>query len=114
LPRRSAGSGRRPVRRRAGLQVKGERRGLSPPSFRYTRDGGDKPRRSPPSGASPMPRLAALLAVLATGGFHPRLAAADRPLKVPDGFEVVKVAGPPLVNFPVAADFDEQGRLYVT
>jgi len=33
---------------------------------------------------------------------------------VPDGFEVELVAGPPLVNRPISADFDEQGRLYVT
>src|SRR5438132_8357181 len=35
-------------------------------------------------------------------------------LTVPDGFEVELVAGPPLVNRPISADFDEQGRLYVT
>src|SRR5258706_5566419 len=33
---------------------------------------------------------------------------------VPDGFVVEQVAGPPLVNRPIEADFDEQGRLYVT
>lgn len=33
---------------------------------------------------------------------------------VPDGFVVELVAGPPLVNRPIEADFDEQGRLYVT
>jgi putative membrane-bound dehydrogenase-like protein len=33
---------------------------------------------------------------------------------VPDGFEVELVAGPPLVERPIAADFDDQGRLYVT
>jgi len=33
---------------------------------------------------------------------------------VPDGFEVELIAGPPLVNRPISADFDEQGRLYVT
>ncbi len=32
---------------------------------------------------------------------------------VPDGFEVVRVAGPPLVERPIVADFDEDGRLYV-
>ena len=31
----------------------------------------------------------------------------------PDGFEIELVAGPPLVNRPIMADFDEQGRLYV-
>ncbi len=34
-------------------------------------------------------------------------------LTVPDGFEVELVAGPPMVNRPIMADFDEQGRLYV-
>lgn len=33
---------------------------------------------------------------------------------LPDGFRVEYVAGPPLVNRPVSADFDERGRLYVT
>ncbi len=34
-------------------------------------------------------------------------------MTVPDGFEVELIAGPPLVERPVAADFDDQGRLYV-
>ena len=34
-------------------------------------------------------------------------------LTVPDGFEVVRVAGPPLDERPIVADFDEEGRLYV-
>jgi putative membrane-bound dehydrogenase-like protein len=33
---------------------------------------------------------------------------------LPVGFEIVQVAGPPLVNRPIEADFDEQGRLYVS
>src|SRR5213592_2611044 len=32
---------------------------------------------------------------------------------LPVGFEVELAAGPPLVERPVVADFDEQGRLYV-
>lgn len=32
---------------------------------------------------------------------------------LPPGFEIELVAGPPLVNRPVTADFDEEGRLYV-
>src|SRR5262249_9873629 len=32
---------------------------------------------------------------------------------LPAGFEIELVAGPPLVNRPITADFDEQGRLYV-
>ena len=38
----------------------------------------------------------------------------DQTLTVPDGFEVQQVAGPPLVNRPITADFDEEGRLFVT
>lgn len=34
-------------------------------------------------------------------------------LTVPAGFEVERVAGPPLVDRPIVADFDEEGRLYV-
>jgi hypothetical protein len=34
-------------------------------------------------------------------------------LSVPPGFTVERVAGPPLVNRPIVADFDEEGRLYV-
>src|SRR5215204_4363062 len=40
-------------------------------------------------------------------------AAGDAALTVPDGFELEVVAGPPLVDRPIVADFDEQGRLYV-
>ncbi|MFL5242438.1 MAG: PVC-type heme-binding CxxCH protein [Gemmataceae bacterium] len=32
---------------------------------------------------------------------------------LPAGFEIELVAGPPLVNRPIVADFDEHGRLYV-
>ncbi len=39
---------------------------------------------------------------------------ATHTITVPDGFEVELIAGPPLVERPVSADFDEQGRLYVT
>ena len=34
---------------------------------------------------------------------------ADQVLTVPPGFEVERVAGPPLVNRPIVADFDERG-----
>ena len=33
---------------------------------------------------------------------------------VPDGFEVLPIAGPPLVDRPISVDFDEDGHLYVT
>lgn len=36
-----------------------------------------------------------------------------RPFTLPDGFTIERVAGPPLVDRPIVADFDEQGRLYV-
>src|SRR5438874_2389218 len=39
---------------------------------------------------------------------------ATQTLTVPDGFEVELIAGPPLVDRPVSASFDERGRLYVT
>ncbi len=32
---------------------------------------------------------------------------------LPDGFEIELIAGPPLVNRPITAAFDEEGRLYV-
>src|SRR5437773_2511846 len=32
---------------------------------------------------------------------------------LPPGFEIELAAGPPLVNRPITADFDEEGRLYV-
>src|SRR5215217_2567938 len=34
-------------------------------------------------------------------------------LSVVPGFSVERVAGPPLVNRPIVADFDDDGRLYV-
>jgi putative membrane-bound dehydrogenase-like protein len=33
---------------------------------------------------------------------------------LPDGFEITVAAGPPLVDRPITADFDERGRLYVS
>ena len=39
---------------------------------------------------------------------------ADRPLKVPAGFVVERVVGPPLVEHPMNGGFDEQGRLFLT
>jgi hypothetical protein len=41
------------------------------------------------------------------------MTATDPVLTVPAGFEVERVAGPPLVNRPIVADFDDEGRLYV-
>jgi hypothetical protein len=33
--------------------------------------------------------------------------------QLPDGFSIQQIAGPPMVDRPICADFDEQGRLYV-
>src|SRR5262245_33712020 len=42
------------------------------------------------------------------------LTAKGRPLVVPAGYTVERVAGPPLVSRPINACFDDEGRLYVT
>jgi putative membrane-bound dehydrogenase-like protein len=36
-----------------------------------------------------------------------------RTIRVPDGFTVERIAGPPLVDRPITAAFDDEGRLYV-
>jgi putative membrane-bound dehydrogenase-like protein len=57
-----------------------------------------------------------LLAVLAAGAADkpPRPAGTSPiPLTVPEGFEIELVAGPPLVERPMAACFDDRGRLFV-
>src|SRR3954469_1658459 len=36
-----------------------------------------------------------------------------RTFTLPDGFTIERVAGPPMVDRPITADFDEKGRLYV-
>src|SRR2546423_23794 len=71
-----------------------------------------------------MKRLA--LATVLLTAFVSWLAVADRPaashhqvslnghtFTLPAGFEIELVAGPPLVERPIVADFDEEGRLYV-
>ena len=35
-------------------------------------------------------------------------------ITVPDGYSVERIAGPPVVDRPIAVSFDEQGRLYAT
>src|SRR5688572_6057400 len=47
------------------------------------------------------------------GPTRPEARAPSPEITVPPGFEVERVAGPPLVNRPIVADFDEEGRLYV-
>ncbi|MEZ6121394.1 MAG: HEAT repeat domain-containing protein, partial [Pirellulaceae bacterium] len=38
----------------------------------------------------------------------------QRNFQIPAGFVLEKVAGPPLIERPISADFDDRGRLYVT
>ncbi len=40
-------------------------------------------------------------------------ALASPTLTVPEGFSIARVAGPPMVDRPICADFDDKGRLYV-
>jgi putative membrane-bound dehydrogenase-like protein len=64
-------------------------------------------------------RRSYLALLLAICGFSPTLASATetsldgQTFTLPDGFEIEVVAKPPLVNRPVTAAFDEQGRFYV-
>jgi putative membrane-bound dehydrogenase-like protein len=60
----------------------------------------------------PVYLLTAALVILAEGkaaGFK----IGDHNFTVPEGFIVEKVAGPGIIDRPIVADFDEQGRLYV-
>ncbi len=68
-----------------------------------------------PAVAACLPLLAAsiLLTAAPQRPDSPQPASAVAGLTVPDGFEVERVAGPPLVERPIVADFDEEGRLYV-
>ena len=54
-----------------------------------------------------------LLGIGVLGGWPSAQQPRQPTLTVPEGFEVVRVAGPPLVERPIVADFDEDGRLYV-
>lgn len=60
-------------------------------------------------------RIAAAAAIacasLAVAGAQP--AVREPVLEVPAGFTIERVAGAPLVNRPIVADFDDEGRLYV-
>ena len=56
---------------------------------------------------------AVVLASLVFSYASERSTPSDQVLTVPAGFEVELVAGPPLVNRPIVADFDDEGRLYV-
>ena len=57
--------------------------------------------------------VAAMLLPLAVLPVQQREAFPAPRLTVPPGFEVERIAGPPLVERPIVADFDEDGRMYV-
>ena len=59
--------------------------------------------------------IAAVFLSLASRGAQPQphQSGSDPGFTVPAGFEVERVAGPPLVDRPIVADFDDEGRLYV-
>lgn len=64
-------------------------------------------------------RLALLSLVAAAGSLHAQPGTHQVKLNghtftLPQGFEIEQVAGPPQVERPIAAAFDEKGRLYVT
>ena len=54
--------------------------------------------------------LACGLAGAAAGG---EFSLNGRTFSLPDGFSIELIAGPPMADRPIVADFDEQGRLYV-
>jgi putative membrane-bound dehydrogenase-like protein len=54
-----------------------------------------------------------VIVVLAAPRTQPQPQPSAPSLSVPAGFVVERVAGPPLVNRPIVADFDDEGRLYV-
>ncbi len=58
--------------------------------------------------------LAVMLPVLSAQPTNARRPAPTAPaFRLPPGFTIERVAGPPLVDRPIVADFDDQGRLYV-
>ncbi|HUR57830.1 MAG TPA: PVC-type heme-binding CxxCH protein [Opitutaceae bacterium] len=57
--------------------------------------------------------LSLLLPLTAAVSVPAVAASAYAPIQVPQGFEVIPVAGQPLVNFPMLAGFDDRGRLFV-
>ncbi|HEY0455811.1 MAG TPA: dehydrogenase, partial [Verrucomicrobiae bacterium] len=57
--------------------------------------------------------LFSILLTASQNSFPAQFQFRDQTLTVPDDFEVELIAGPPLVNRPIVADFDELGRLYV-
>src|SRR4051794_26664130 len=74
------------------------------------------PRPTPMSHVTPSTRLSSYFAAVGLMlGVVPSIAPAaevalnGHTFRVPDGFTVELVAGPPLVDRPIVADYDEQG-----
>lgn len=57
--------------------------------------------------------LVLTLAWAGTSGLAVEIPVEGRRFTLPEGFEIERVAASPLVERPICADFDEQGRLYV-
>jgi putative membrane-bound dehydrogenase-like protein len=58
--------------------------------------------------------LAGMMTALAAQGAGVRQTASTPPaFRLPPGFTIERVGGPPLVDRPIVADFDDEGRLYV-
>ena len=55
----------------------------------------------------------ALILLFAPASIAGQVALDGQTFTLPDGFEVERVAGPPMVDRPIVADFDDRGRLYV-
>jgi putative membrane-bound dehydrogenase-like protein len=78
-----------------------------------------RPLHSASAPASPartfrVPRvLSLLLAVVTAAGLRAATPPAHATIAVPPGFEVIPVALPPLVSFPMLGNFDDRGRLFV-
>ena len=60
------------------------------------------------------PAFAALCVWLSPAAGAGEVRVEGRTFALGDGFEIERVAGPPLVDRPIEADFDEEGRLYVS
>ena len=73
-----------------------------------------KPMKSTLEAApSPARAAAAILILVVLPRAQESTVTSGLTLTVPPGFVVERVAGPPLVDRPIVADFDDEGRLYV-
>ena len=58
-------------------------------------------------------QFSAIGALLSVAGHAGEVKLEGRVLTVPEGFSIERIAGPPLVDRPITAAFDDDGRLYV-